>query len=129
VVPSPRSKKRAEEMIAMETGTFPNVLYWTLWIIFLGIAYLLFFVISKYLMRRAVSQVVDRFKMNHSLCFENPKTTDELGLGPPSLYDRLTKPRDYKPYALELLIRTGVIRVTDEGKLCLLENKMHEVLR
>jgi hypothetical protein len=116
-------------MIAMETGTFPHALYWTIWIIFLSLTYLAFFVISKYLIRRAVFQVVDRFKMNHSLCSENPKTADELGLGPPSLYDRLTKPRDYKPYALELLIRTGVIRVTDEGKLCLPENKMHEVLQ
>ena len=113
----------------METGTFPDALYWIIWILFLGLAYLVFFVISKYLIRRAVSQVVGRFKRTHSLCSENPKTVDELGLGPPSVFDRLTKPRDHKPYALEVLIRTGVIRVTEEGKLCLVENRMNEGLQ
>jgi hypothetical protein len=81
--------------------------------------------IQAYLMKRAVSQVVDRFRANRSLCSQGAKTIDELGLQPPNFWQRLYKPRDYKPYALRMLIQAGAVRLSDEdNKMCLLEQKL-----
>ena len=86
------------------------------------------FIIPIYLLRRAIFQVVRIFRINHSLCSEVPKTVVELGLTPVSLMDRFSKPRDYKPYALQFLLKSGVIRQDQAGSLCLSEEKLDEVL-
>jgi len=80
--------------------------------------------IQAFLVKRAVTQVVDRFRTNHSLCSQGSKTVEELGLQPPSFLERIYKPRDYKPYALNMLIKTGAVRLSDDGKMCLLEKKL-----
>jgi hypothetical protein len=121
-----KGSKRREEMIMPEINAVSAALYW---FISLGLAYLVFFVISKYLIRKEVSQVVERFKRTHSLCAENPKAAGELGLGPSRALERATKTRDSNPYALEFMIHKGVIRVTDEGKLCLLKDKVNDFLQ
>ncbi len=104
----------------METNT-STLLFW---VILLAFFWLGIFVIPNLLLRQAVSQVLDIFRQSHSLCSESPKTANELGLVPPSLVGRLFKRRDYKPYALQLLIKSGMVRLTREGKMCLLENKL-----
>jgi len=38
------------------------------------------------------------------------------------------KSRDYKPYALQILTRQGVLCQTEDGKLYLSEEKLNEVL-
>jgi hypothetical protein len=88
-----------------------------------------FFTIPRYLIKRAVSQVISIFRQSHSLCSESPKTVNELGLEPKSLADRMLKLRDYKPYALQILVYTGVVRVTNDEKVCLLEEKVPELLQ
>ena len=112
------------EVIVMETGSV-NLLYWVILVILfcLGV-----FVIPSYLLRRAIFQVVTIFRRSHSLCSESPKTIDELGLTPPALMDRMLKARDYKPYALQVLIRARVVRQTDDGKLCLIDERAAEFL-
>ena len=81
--------------------------------------------IQAFLMKRAVSQVVESFRANHSLCSQGAKTAAELGLQPPNFWQRLYKPRDYKPYALRMLIQTGAVRLSDnDDKMCLLEQKL-----
>ncbi len=95
-----------------------------LWMILLVLFYVGFVIIPRLLLRQAVSQIVERFRQSHSLCSESPKTADELGLGPQSLTDRLFRFRDYRPYALQVLIKFGIVRLTQEGKMCLLEDKL-----
>jgi hypothetical protein len=48
----------------------------------------------------------------------------ELGLRPQPFLRRLMHKRDYKPYALTVMIRAGVVLMTDEGKLYLSEEKL-----
>jgi hypothetical protein len=80
--------------------------------------------IQAFMVKRALTQVIDRFKTNNSLCSQGSKTVDELELQPPSFLERIYKPRDYKPYALKILIRAGAVRLSDDGKMCLLERKL-----
>lgn len=96
-------------------------------LILLILAFLVAFRIQAFLMKRAVTQVIDRFQRNHTLCSQGSKTVHELGLQPPTLFERLFKPRDYKPYALQILIMIGVVRFTDDDKMCLLEKKLQHV--
>jgi hypothetical protein len=90
----------------------------------LGLFFLAALRIQAYLMKRAVFQVVDRFRANHSLCSQGTKTADELGLQPPNFWQRFYKPRDYKPYALRMLIQAGAVRLSDDDRMCLLEKKL-----
>ncbi len=89
-------------------------------------SWLALFAIPGLFLRRAISQVISIFRRSHSFCSETPKTLEELGLAPQSRMDRLFKVRDYKPYALQIMIRAGVVHVGDEGKLCLVEDKTTE---
>ncbi len=97
------------------------------WIILLTVFWLGLFVLPRLLLRRAILQVIRIFRDSHSLCSETPKTANELGLASQSMMDRLFRPRDYKPYALQLLVRSGMVRLSGEGKMCLLEDKMPKV--
>jgi hypothetical protein len=108
----------------METGSL-NLLYWVVLftLFFLGV-----FVIPGYLLKRAIVQVVAVFRRSHSLCSERPKTVDELGLAPQSLMDRFFKLRDYKPYALQFLVKSGVVLRTEDGKFCLINKRADEFL-
>ncbi len=96
------------------------------WLILLAFFWMGLFVIPQLLLRRAIMDVVRIFRHSHSLCSENPKTAEELGLMPQSPMDRLFKSRDYKPYALQWLIKSGMVRLTGEGKMCLWEDKSPE---
>jgi len=94
-------------------------------LILMGLFFLAALRMQAFLMKRAVSQVVDRFRANHSLCSQGAKTVVELGLQPPNFWQRLCKPRDYKPYALRMLIQAGAVRLSDnDNKMCLLEQKL-----
>lgn len=109
----------------METGSI-NPTYWVILLMFFWLG---FFVIPGFLLRRTISRVISIFRRNHSLCSESPKTVDELGLVPQSLMDGFFKLRDYKPYALQFLVKGGVVRETEDGKLCLLEERVVEFSR
>jgi hypothetical protein len=96
-------------------------------LIILVFSFLMALRIQAYLMKRAVSKVIDRFRENNSRCSRGSKTIDQLELQPPALWERLIKPRDYKPYALQMLIRSGVVRLTDDNKMCLQEKKLQQI--
>jgi hypothetical protein len=101
-----------------------NIVFWVI----LGIlSWLGLFVIPRFMVKRAIREVISTFRRKHSLCSESPKTVHELGLEPQSIMDRLFKPRDYKPYALQFLRAAGVIRETQDEKLCLIEDKLGHI--
>ncbi len=101
-----------------------NLLFWMMLLTFFWIG---LFLIPQMMLRRAVLEVLNIFHQSHSLCSENPKTVDELGLTSQSLTGGLFKPRDYKPYALQMLIKSGMVRLTGEGKMCLWDDKLSEL--
>ncbi len=85
--------------------------------------------IRNFLTRRAVSKVIQIFYDHRALCLSDAKTLRELGLERPDLLQRMTKPRDYRQYALQILLRQGVIHLSPEGKLYLIEDKLNAKLR
>jgi hypothetical protein len=82
------------------------------------------FFIPGWLLRRAVRQVIKIFRRNNAVDATTAKSDSELGLRPQPFLSRLMQRRDYKPYALTVMIRAGVVLMTDEGKLYLSEEKL-----
>ena len=85
--------------------------------------------ISGFRTKRAIFKVIEIFCQHNALRALNAKTRDELGLTPPDLLQRMTQLRDYKPYALKILIQRGIVDMTLDGKLYLVEEKLDPVLR
>lgn len=81
------------------------------------------------LTKRAMRQVVARFYEKKALNSKSALSLAELGLTPPNLLERLTKPRDYKPAALRILQQIGAVELTADGRLFLVEEKLHESLK
>ena len=75
-------------------------------------------------MKRAVNQVVAIFERNNALDARSAKTIDELGLKPPTFLEGMLRMRDFKPYALQILMSTEVVRQTDGGRLYLAQGKL-----
>ncbi len=88
------------------------------------LAILGFFVLPRIRIRRAVSQVVAIFERKNALDVRSAKTIDELGLRPPTFLEGMLRMRDFKPYALQILMHTEVVRQTDGGRLYLAQDKL-----
>ncbi len=84
------------------------------------------FVIPRWLMGRALRQVVRIFRDYNATDSKTARTVDELGLRSPGVFERMMRRRDYKPHALSYLMQAGVIQKTEEGKLYLSEAKLTE---
>jgi hypothetical protein len=88
------------------------------------VAILGFFVLPRIRVRRAVDQVVAIFERNNALDVRSARTIDELGLRPPSFLEGMLRMRDFKPYALQILMKAEVICQTDGGRLYLSQHKL-----
>jgi len=80
--------------------------------------------LSRFMMTRAFAKVIKIFLQYSATNGKNAKTIDELGLRPPSFTQRMLRARDYKPQALDLLIRSEIIQLTEDGRLYLSEEKL-----
>jgi len=87
------------------------------------------FVIRILLLRRAMFQVISILRDHNSVSHENAKTIEELGLKPPTFRDRFRKPKDYKILALKTLIQMDAVQITEDQKICLVEENLVEGLR
>ena len=74
--------------------------------------------------KRAIKQVIRRFREHGACDPDSAKTIDELGLTPPTFRERLMRFRDYKPAAMNGLVRVGLIQVTEDGRFYLDEDKL-----
>jgi hypothetical protein len=88
------------------------------------LAILGFFVLPRIRITRAVKQVVAIFERNNALDARSAKTIDELRLRSPTFLEGMLRMRDFKPYALQILMNAEVIRQTDGGRLYLLQDKL-----
>ena len=84
----------------------------------------LFMVIPLMMNKRAVIQVVKRLRKHQALDIQSAKTVEEIGLQPLSFQERMLRFRDYKPAALQGLIRTGIVQMTEDGRVYLSEEKL-----
>jgi hypothetical protein len=82
------------------------------------------FVLPRWRLRRALRQVIAIFRQNGALDKKTAKTIDELGLRPRGMIEGLFRGRDFKPYALDALLREGVIKGTEDGRLYLAEDAL-----
>ena len=80
--------------------------------------------VPRWFMTRALSKVIRIFRENNAINEKNARTVDELGLTPPTFTQRLSKMRDYKPQALDLLRRADIVQMTEDGKLYLSEDRL-----
>jgi hypothetical protein len=88
------------------------------------LAVLGFIVVPRIRVGRAVKQVVAILERNGALDARSAKTVDELGLRPPGFLQQMLRMRDFKPYALQILMNADVIRETDGGRLYLSRDKL-----
>jgi len=88
------------------------------------LAILGFFVLPRMRIKRATNQVVGIFERNNALEARSAKTIDELGLRPPTFLEGMLRIRDFKPYALQILMKTEVVCQTDGGRLYLSQDKL-----
>ena len=93
-------------------------------IVFGGVLYL-----RAFLTRRAIFKVIEIFYQHHALEIKGAKTPHKLGLERPDILQRMMRRRDYKQDALQILIKRGIILVSEDGRLYMLEEKLDESLR
>ncbi len=85
--------------------------------------------IRTFLTRRAIFRVIEIFYEHDALGVYGAKTLHELGLERQDFLQRMTKPRDYKQNALQILIKEGIITVNEDGRLYMVEEKLEQNLR
>jgi flagellar basal body-associated protein FliL len=82
------------------------------------------FIIPRWRSKRALRQVIQIFRNSSATDTKNAKTAAELGLGPTTMREEMFRRRDYKPYALNALIKAEIIQRTEDGKLYLAEDRL-----
>jgi len=85
--------------------------------------------IRTFLTRRAIFKVIEIFYHHNALGIHGAKTPHELGLERPDFFQRMTRLRDYKQNALQILIKEGIISENEDGRLYMVEEKIDESLR
>jgi hypothetical protein len=97
---------------------------WAVIAVLVIILLLAMFVLPQFMMRRAIKAVLRTFRQYNAIGPKNAKLVEELGLQQKSMIQRMMKPRDYKPRALQFLMSHEIVKMTDDGKLYLLEEKL-----
>ena len=90
----------------------------------LVLALLAWLLIPAWMVKRNIPKVVDIFQKNNAIGIQNAKTIEELGLKPKSILELMFRVRDWKPKALDLLIQTNVVLMTEDGKLYITEGSL-----
>ena len=85
--------------------------------------------IRTFLTRRAILKVIEIFYQHGALGTSSAKTLQELRLERMDLLQRMTRPRDYKQNALQILIKESIINVIEDGRLYMVEEKLDQDLR
>ncbi len=80
--------------------------------------------LSRFLMKRALREVVSRFYERGAIEAKSAATLQELDLVPPSLLERMSRLRDYRPHAVSLLVKAEIVRATEGGRLYLSEDAL-----
>ena len=85
--------------------------------------------LRTYLTRRAIFKVVEIFYQKNALEMNSAKTLHELGLERPDFFQRMSRLRDYKQNALQILMKEGIINVNEDGRFYMIEEKLDQNLR
>ncbi|OGP54001.1 MAG: hypothetical protein A2Y65_02075 [Deltaproteobacteria bacterium RBG_13_52_11] len=85
--------------------------------------------IRTWLTKRAVFKVIEIFYKHNALGIKGAKTRHELGIERRDFLQRMTRPRDYKQHALQLLMQKDMIFENEDGRLYLDEKKLGQDVR
>jgi hypothetical protein len=95
-------------------------------IIFVLVIVLLIFiaiVVSNLLMKRALRNVIKMFRDKQALSPETAKYQDELGIKPKSFF-QFGMWRDYRIYALQILLKNQIVQMTEGRRIYLSEQAL-----
>ena len=81
-------------------------------------------VLPQFMLMRNIPKVIRIFRERNAVGEKNAKTIEELGLLPKTMFQRMLSRRDYRPQALQFLMRTTVVEMTEEGKVYLNEDNL-----
>lgn len=95
-------------------------------VLLIVLAILTMIFVPRWRVKRAAKQVIKTFRKNSATSINNARTLEELGLKPRGFLDGMFRGRDYKPYAMSALMKAGILRETEDGKLYLSEDKLSE---
>lgn len=88
--------------------------------VFIGLKLL----VPRWLVGKAVKPVIILFLKHGAVSPQSAKSAKELGIGAMNFAQRMVRPRDYRPKALEVLMQTDIVLATDEGKLYLSKEQL-----
>lgn len=91
---------------------------------FAGVLY-----VRAFFTKKAIFRVIEIFYQHNAVGIKGAKTLHELGLEPPDFFQRITRPRDYKQYALQILVKRGIILENEDGKVYLAQERLDQDLR
>jgi len=100
-----------------------------LFLIFMIVAFVGVFYIRAFLTRRAIFKVIEIFYQHNALGMNGAKTSHELGLESKNFFQRMTRPRDYKQYALQILMKREIILLNEDGRLYMVEERLEPALK
>jgi len=87
------------------------------------------FYVRNLLAKKAAFKVIRIFYQHNALGIEGAKPLRELGLERPDFHQRMVRPRDYKQYALQMLIKRGIINMTTDERFYMVEERLDQRLR
>jgi hypothetical protein len=96
-------------------------------LIIIGILVLLVCValwLSRVFMAKAIRSLIVALREAGATSSASARTAEELNLRPKSTIRDFRVVRDYGPYAFQILVRAGVVEVTEDGRLFLLEERL-----
>jgi len=93
-------------------------------VIFLIVMYVLALLLAGWMFKRAILEVMERFRQHSASSRTGAKSIEELGLQPLNFFERILRvKRDYKPQALQFLIQQEIVDITPDNRLYLTEEK------
>lgn len=92
-------------------------------IIFVVVAIATVLFLPRYLVKRAISQVIRIMQNAGAMSPATAKTREELKLQQKSIFQKMGR-RDYKPFALEALIQKGIVLTTRDDRIYLSETDL-----
>jgi len=82
------------------------------------------FFLGRWRIRRATWRIIRTFRDNSATSIKTAKTLEDLGLIRKTWVERTLTLRDYRKFALTLLMQTDIIQQTEDGRLYLSEEQL-----
>ena len=94
-----------------------------IWIL-IGVLVAVVFILPHIIMSRTIPKVIRILRRKNAVGADHAFSVDELGLANKPFFQRTLGPRDHKPKALQLLIKMGVAKYDDKGRVYLCEQEL-----